>query len=139
MSSNDHIAGVKPDSMTSVKPSNQGCQTRRLARSRHISQMSSFWQDRLTLRGRQGVYMSGQTRFEMAHGRRSQGYSGELRQAVLRVPHMHPSPVDVLEGSSMRQLIQPSHDRLRGLTYIIRDHKAFSQFAFEMFTFGETA
>jgi hypothetical protein len=80
-----------------------------------------------------------QTRFEMAHGRRSQGCSGELRQAVLRVPHMHPSPADVLEGSSMRQLIQPSYDRLRGLTYIIRDHKAFSQFAFEMFTFGETA
>ena len=34
--------------------------------------MSSFWQDRLTLPGRQGVYMSGQMRFEMAHGRGSQ-------------------------------------------------------------------
>jgi len=43
-----------------------------------------------------------------------------------------------LEGSSMRQLLQPSYDRLRGLTYIIRDREAFSQFAFEMFTFGET-
>lgn len=126
MSSNDRIAGVKPDSMTSAKPSNQGYQTRRLARSLHISQMSSFWQDRLTLRGRRGVYMSGQMRFEMAHGRRSQRCPGELRQAVLRVPHMHPSQADALEGSSMRQLIQPSCDRLRGLTYMIRDHEAFS-------------
>ena len=84
--SNDRIAGVKPDSMASAKPSNQGYQTRRLARSLHISQISSFWQDRSTLRGRQGVYMSGQMRFEMAHGRRSQRCPGELRQAVLRVP-----------------------------------------------------
>ena len=82
--------------------------------------------------------MSGQMRFEMAHGRRSQRCPGGLRQAVSRVPHMPPSPVDGLEGSSMRQLFQPSCCRLRSLTYIIRDHEAFSQFTFEMFTLGET-
>jgi hypothetical protein len=82
--------------------------------------------------------MSGQMRFEMVHGRRSERYPGELRQAVLTLSHMHPSQADALEGSSMRQLIQPSYDRLRGLTYIIRHHEAFSQFAFEMFTLSET-
>lgn len=51
---------------------------------------------------------------------------------------MHPSQADALEGSSKRQLIQPSYDRLRGLTYVMRDHKAFAQLAFEMFTLGET-
>jgi hypothetical protein len=138
MSSNDRIAGVKPDSMASAKPSNQGYQTHRPARSPRISQMSSFWQDRLTLRGKQGVYMSGQMRFEMAHDRWSQRCPGELRQAVLRVPHTYPSQTDALEGSSMRQLFRLSYDRLGSLTYVIRDHEAFSQFAFEMFAFGET-
>jgi hypothetical protein len=138
MSNNGRTARVKPDSMTSAKPSNQGYQTHRLARSLHISQMSSFWQDRLTWRGRQGVYMSGQMKLEMAHGRRSQRCPEGLRQAVLRVPHMYPSQPDALEGSSMCQLIQPSYDQLRGLTCAIRDHEAFSQLAFEMFTFGKT-
>ena len=54
------------------------------------------------------------------------------------MPHMHPSQADALEGPSKRQLIQPSYGRSRPLTYIIRDHKAFPQFAFEMFTLGKT-
>lgn len=88
MSSNDRIAGVKPDSIASTKPSNRGYQTPRLARSLHISQLPSFWQDRLTLRGRQGVYMSGQMRFEMVRGRRSQRCPGETSPSSLKsAPH----------------------------------------------------